>query len=234
MKERKLRRNGSALNSNSYAISKACSPRIVTIIERIANVNKKGFSRLVHINKKRLQALGCKPEEVALFQSTNGARYLRSTSPLCKKYVVRRVYTRGRGKALIGFQLIGFNTSTHHSRSIPPRVRKAILIKYENRCIMCGSTNCLEIDHKNGRYNCASTKVDDFQVLCKSCNDKKRERCRKCIATGQRFNVQQAISPLLYKIAFTCGGARFNNRLKVGCRGCFLHDIEDFYKKNTS
>lgn len=213
-------------------MKKPVALKIINIVERIANVNKKGYSRVIYIDHSKLKSYGCKPREVVLFQSNNGATYLRKTAPLGKKYLIRKIYKRSRGNALIGFQLIGLNKKTQHSRGIPQRVRKEIMVKYDNKCIFCGSTNRLEVDHKNGRYNNKSDEVTDFQILCKSCNDKKRERCKKCLVTGHRFNVQTAISPYLYKKPYTCGSMKYN--AKVGCKGCFLYDIEDFYKKNMS
>lgn len=221
-----------ALKPKRVIIMKAVKSRIVQLIEKIAKINKKGVSDLIHIDPKSLQARGCKPAETSLFQSNNGVAYLRRDSPLCKKYEVKRLYNTGSGGALVGFQLVGFNQNVHFSRAIPQHVRTATLAKYDHKCILCGSHDRLEVDHKNGRYNCVTDKVEDFQILCKSCNDKKRERCKKCAITGTRYNVQQAISPLLYTIPYTQGGDKYNNT--TGCKGCFLYDIEDFYKKNAN
>jgi hypothetical protein len=226
---RALKPKGVIMKTVCAALSRSKS-RIVQVIERIAKINKKGVSDLIHIDPKCLRDRGCKATETSMFQSNNGVAFLRRDSPLCKKYEVKRLYKTGSGGALVGFQLVGFNQNVHFSRAIPQHVRTATLSKYGCKCILCGSTDKLEVDHKNGRYNCVTDKVDDFQILCKSCNDKKREKCKKCTATGTRFNVQQAISSHLYKQPYTQGGPKYND--KLGCKGCFLYDIEDFYKKN--
>ena len=54
-----------------------------------------------------------------------------------------------------------------------PIVRKRILDKCKNRCVNCGSTETLEVDHiiplsRGGKHN-----EDNFQILCKTCNLKK-------------------------------------------------------------
>ncbi|GAA6834951.1 hypothetical protein HpBTM70_14030 [Helicobacter pylori] len=44
----------------------------------------------------------------------------------------------------------------------------------------------IEVDHKDGRKddlrvsNLNTQTLDDFQALCKACNDKKRQICKKC------------------------------------------------------
>jgi ICEA Protein len=202
---------------------------ILNVLERVYKINKKGVSEFISIDKLSLLSKGCKQNEIHMFQSNNGVSYLRRDSIICKKYLVDRTYHKSTG-ALIGFKLIGFNTKTFVSRHIPQSIRKSVLQKYGFKCIWCGSQQKLEVDHKNGRYNDVTDKVDDFQILCKSCNDKKRERCNKCRETGCRYNVQKEISPILYKSPFICGSAKYNE--KVGCNGCFLYDIEDFYKNH--
>lgn len=204
-------------------------PQVLCVLERIFKVNKKGVSEYINIDKAFLKKRGCKPIEIQLFQANNGVPYLRRESPISKKYKVERKYHSSTG-ALIGFKLIGFNTKVHFSRHIPQQVRKTVLEKYGHKCIMCGSKDRLEVDHKNGRYDAKTDKVSDFQILCKSCNDKKRERCNKCRDSGCRYNVQQEISNILYKTAFTQGTGKYNE--KLGCKGCFLYDIEDFYQKH--
>ena len=60
-------------------------------------------------------------------------------------------------------------------------------------CVTCGTTSNIEIDHKNGLYNdprvlnLQSQTVDDFQPLCKHCNDQKRQTYKKMKETGIRY-----------------------------------------------
>lgn len=208
------------------------SATILRIVERIAKVNKKGVSRFIPLDISSLVALGCTKVEASMFQCTNGVPYLRQGSLLAQKYNVQKYYNKKNG-SLIRFRLIGFNASNtiRVSRSIPVAVRHDVLVKYRNKCVWCGSTDKLEVDHKDGRYTCTGSTMDDFQLLCKSCNDKKRERCKKCVTTGKRYNVQESVSSTLYNIPFTKGTCSFNK--KLGCQGCFLYDIEDFYIHNA-
>jgi hypothetical protein len=224
----KLCVNKRIIKSKGGATSKA---KILGVIERILKITKSGCSKFISIHPNDLKQNGCKTNEIALFKSNNGVPYLRRDSPLCRKYLVDRRYN-GKNGSLLGFKLIGFNKNSYYSRSIPQEVRKLTLEKYSHKCILCGSKDRLEVDHKNGRYNAMTSKVDDFQILCKSCNDKKRERCKKCVSSGTRFNVQEAISSFLYDKPYTQGTSSYTQ--KHGCKGCFLYDIEDFYKKNNA
>jgi hypothetical protein len=207
--------------------------RILSVIERVSKVNRKGVSRRIPLDTLGLIALGCNEREASMFQCTNGVPYLRKNSLICKKYHIEKFYKKNTG-ALKCFRLTGFNVdkTLSVSRTIPFAVRRDVFEKYQTKCIWCGSSDNLEVDHKNGRYTSAGSTLKDFQLLCKSCNDKKRERCKKCLATGTRYNVQSAISSVLYTIPFTKGTSRFNN--KLGCTGCFLYDIEDFYYHNQA
>ena len=199
---------------------------ILNILERIFNINNKGISEFISIDEQSLRNKGCKPFEVFMFQSKNGVSYLRRDSPICRKYIIERSYNKTNG-SLIGFKLVGFNRSHYYSRHISKNIRKRVLEKYGYKCIWCGSKDKLEVDHKNGRYNTKTDKITDFQILCKSCNDKKRQKCIKCRETNQRYNVQQEISSIFYKSAYITGNENYNE--KQGCKGCFLYDIEDFY-----
>ena len=55
-------------------------------------------------------------------------------------------------------------------RYIPPRVRKAVLEKYNFTCIYCGSKEKLEIDHIIPLSSKGTNETDNLQVLCKVCN----------------------------------------------------------------
>lgn len=221
-KKRTLKCKNTPLKT-SFTASKS---KVLNVLERVFSINNKGVSEFIYINEEYLTKKGCNHYEVNLFKSNNGVAYLRRDSPICRKYMIQRKYNTKTG-ALIGFKLIGFNKQVFFSRHISQQIRLEILNKYNNKCVWCGSRDRLEIDHKNGRYNVKTDKIDDFQLLCKICNDKKRQRCNKCRETGKRYNVQKEISSVLYKSAFTSGYEKYTE--KQGCKGCFLYDIEDFY-----
>ena len=54
-----------------------------------------------------------------------------------------------------------------------PRVRKLVYDKYGGCCLCCGSDNELQIDHVIPVSMGGENKIDNLQLLCKSCNVKK-------------------------------------------------------------
>ena len=85
------------------------------------------------------------------------------------------------------------------------------------RCVQTGVSG-VECDHKNGRYNApAQTEsVDDFQPLSRTSNLAKREACKKCRATGLRFDP----SRLGYPIPYLEGGEEFGDGDEEDPQGC--------------
>jgi len=59
-------------------------------------------------------------------------------------------------------------------KHIPKAVRDAVFKRDNYRCVKCGSTKNLEIDHKVPlAKERSSNKPEDLQVLCKDCNLRK-------------------------------------------------------------
>ena len=88
------------------------------------------------------------------------------------------------------------------------------------------------MDHKNGRKNnlrvgqLNNQKLSDFQPLCKTANDAKRQHCKSCKKTNKRFNAKI----LGFEKSFTTGNIEYLES-PDGCVGCFWFDVRDFQKK---
>lgn len=68
-------------------------------------------------------------------------------------------------------------------RHLPPAIRKAVLDRDGHRCVRCGATEELEIDHVHGD----AAELSNLQVLCKTCNgDKARALFMPATAPGHR------------------------------------------------
>lgn len=75
-------------------------------------------------------------------------------------------------------------------------------------CASCGTSSNIEVDHKNSLkndprvLNLQTQTIDDFQALCKHCNDVKREQEKKTKREKKRYGAKN----LGYNIDFTQGG----------------------------
>jgi HNH endonuclease len=64
------------------------------------------------------------------------------------------------------------------SGKVPPEVEELVLKRDGRRCLECGETDDLTIDHKIVPWSegGSSTDPDNLQVLCRSCNSRKGTR----------------------------------------------------------
>ncbi len=86
----------------------------------------------------------------------------------------------------------------------------------------------IEIDHKDGRKDdlrvsdLNTQTFDDFQALCKACNDKKRQICKKCKESGYRFDATKIPGN---RYPFYEGAFEYD-----GCVGCYQYDPIQYRK----
>lgn len=88
---------------------------------------------------------------------------------------IKRLNNNLNGKVL-KIRTVGFNKDKlNKNRPISTDIKKVLLEK-NKKCIHCGISKNLCIDHKNDFYNDArvlnskTQTIDDFQVLCNKCN----------------------------------------------------------------
>lgn len=62
------------------------------------------------------------------------------------------------------------------NRYISKKVRKEVLRKYKHKCVICGSSENLEIDHIKPISKGGLNQFKNLQVLCKACNVKKSNK----------------------------------------------------------
>ena len=55
----------------------------------------------------------------------------------------------------------------------PKAVKNAVLKRDNYRCVKCGSTRNLEIDHKVSLANGGTNHIDNLQTHCQDCNRRK-------------------------------------------------------------
>ena len=112
-----------------------------------------------------------------------------------------------------------------HTNAINTRCRRA---HKDKPCVFTGMTSAIEIDHRAGNKdhplhvdacNPDTQEPEDFMPVSKTLNIIKRQKCKKCVATGER----PAPPPFL-------GLARMIDG--PGCHGCYWFD-PDLYSPNN-
>jgi len=119
------------------------------------------------------------------------------------------------------------------SRSISENIKKFFK---DHVCVHCGTSTNIEIDHKNGLMNdprvmnTKTQKVDDFQPLCKHCNDVKRQTIKKMKETGIRHKASSI--PILsgYGVDYIKGGETFDVTDSCTMIGTYWYDPILFMK----
>jgi len=105
-------------------------------------------------------------------------------------------------------------------------------------CVVCGNSN-IEIDHKNGLYNdprVLNTKtqcIDDFQTLCRHCNQQKRQSIILTKKTGKRYKASNIPQLKTIGIDFTSGNENFDIDDINAMVGTYWYDPLDFFNKIT-
>lgn len=178
----------------------------------LAQPNAEGFSRWVNV----AEFTG----KYAALKFGNGASWARSDGNLAKKYIVERDSTQTNGNSVDRVRLNGLRGDDAGTQQIRADIIRAIRQK---RCVVLG-TSGVQVDHKDGRKNDPRvmnplTQLEsDFQPLSTHANTAKRQFCKECKATGNRYDAKR----LGYPISFTEGDIEYTEITR--CHGCFWFD----------
>ncbi len=155
-------------------------------------------------------------EHVGFPLSGNGSPFFQSDRGLGKKYTLEK--QRDKGNRLTSVRCTGFapHHQTNRAQGIPQEVRE--WFRSGLPCAMCGTRSNVVPDHKDGNKQPIKPGAKDFQPLCTHCNSVKREVCKRCSSTGNRFDART----LGYSVGWVQGGVRFQPRTPrcVGCYWC--------------
>lgn len=188
--------------------SEKSPPRKAALFLELAKPNDLGFSRKV----PRTEFIG----KYSDLKTGNGCDWGRESSYLGKRYNVIR-YSEGKGNTITHVELQGFKKSPE-KRNISSAVRKEIR---NRKCAVLHVSN-IEVDHKDGRYDdpkvsdIATQEVKDFQALSKCVNNAKRQHCKVCRDTGNRFDATL--------LGYRVGQVNGNGKYRGTCVGCYWHD----------
>ncbi len=101
--------------------------------------------------------------------------YKSRTCPYCHMSTRRVMGSKGDPDPDDRFYARSQIRDPSNRRYIPPRVRKAVLEKYDSTCAYCGSREKPTIDHIVSLIDGGTNDIDNLQVLCHGCNASKRE-----------------------------------------------------------
>jgi len=186
---------------------------------KLSKPSKKGISRWVNVS-----------EFVGEFSSLtlgNGCDWCRKETALAKKYIVERDKSISSGNKIDRIRLNGFRAEKDGSQYIRPDIIKEIKKK---RCLVLDTSNPVP-DHKDGRkedltvMTSRTQKLSDFQPLSETANYAKRQHCKVCRETGNRYDAKN----LGYPVSVTEGKLKYQD--KLACVGCFWYDPLAFRKK---
>ena len=163
----------------------------------------------------------------------NGGDWCRKSSTLAKKYTIETNKTVTPGNSIDEIRLNGYKRTETFNQAIRQDIRDYYK---DQKCVMLGvkgfsENTTIEIDHKDGRKddwrvsNPNSQRLEDFQPLCKAANDVKRQICKACKESNERWDATN-IKGNPYP--FYQGDKRYTTEL--GCIGCYQYDPVEYRK----
>ena len=148
----------------------------------------------------------------------NGGSWCREDGGLARRYNIVRHLERGR---IIAVELSGFNKNP-----IIKTIRQDIREHHrDERCVVLATSNT-DVDHKDGRRDdpklndTTTQRIEDFQPLSKAANYAKRQHCKECRETGNRFDAK--------RLGYTVSQIRGNGVYRGSCVGCYWYDPKAF------
>jgi hypothetical protein len=134
----------------------------------------------------------------------------------------------GIGRTVTGLRMIGRNQNEiETNRPIRDDIRAELGAR---RCVVCGSTSSIVIDHKNDLYNdprvlsSRTQTIDDFQPLCNHCNLQKRQTSVEARETKRRYPATRIASVAVFGIDFTRGDETYDPQDPNAMIGTYWYD----------
>lgn len=147
--------------------------------------------------------------------------------------------TNKRGNTIKYIKFCGYS-EFNINRPISQKIRYYFRDK---SCISCGTTSNIEIDHKNGLYNdikvlkTSTQIIDDFQPLCRHCNQVKRESIKKMKETGIRPSAFDIPMLKLFNIEYSSGNRTYDENDPNWGIGTYWYDpikFMEYIKKSLN
>jgi len=196
------------------------------IVKKLFNPDDKGFSRVVNVTE--IKAAGIKWEKNGNMREGRPPNIDRSHKYMWNE---TRKNPENKRSEILSLQMVGLNSSKFAVKNnINPKIKEYFRhIKICNFSLLPLNEGNSEIDHRWGyknhkKYNyiqdISLQKVSDFQVIHRSLNLIKREKCKKCRNTK--------IRPAHPEKEFIVGTKKLDD-INV-CDGCYLAQPEKYRK----
>jgi 5-methylcytosine-specific restriction endonuclease McrA len=104
--------------------------------------------------------------------------------------------------------------------SIPDLVRAMVYARNEFRCVRCGTSENLSLDHIQPRADGGTDSMDNLQTLCRPCNSRKgRTSTDRAARQFVAFRIEAALLDAVDALALDQGCSRsamFRNLIESG------------------
>lgn len=138
-----------------------------------------------------------------------------------------------KGNKILLIKMCGMQNKKHN-RTIGNKIKNYFITNKLMKCVSCGTNNNLEIDHKNGLYNnprvldVKTQEIEDFQILCKHCNDQKRQTYVDMKNTGIRYPATEIPSLKYLNIKYISGDEKYEENDFNTMIGTYWYDPVEF------
>jgi hypothetical protein len=132
-----------------------------------------------------------------------------------------------RGTAILIIKICGKQKTENSTRTIRTDIKTEIL---KNPCVVCGTRTDIEPDHKNGLYNdkrvlsLKTQTLDDFQALCRHCNQRKRQVIKIMKTTGIRPSALDIPQCRVFGVEYTQGDSTYDKNNPNTMIGTYWYD----------
>lgn len=184
---------------------------------KLARPDDEGFSRKVFVSEFT--------GKYDRLQFGNGGDWCRDDGTLGKHYNIVRHKT---GNKITAVELQGRKKQSV-DKPIPKPIRDRIIVQ---RCAVLAIGQNIQADHRDGRRDDprlsdpGKVTIHDFQPLSQAVNSAKRQHCKVCRETNQRFDATQ--------LGYSRAQIKGNGEYRGTCVGCYWHDPIRFNRDISS
>ena len=149
-----------------------------------------------------------------------------------KNFIKTNKILKKNGNSIRFIKIVGIQKKPY-LRNIKKKITNELKIY---RCVVCGSTHNIQIDHKNGLYDekyiydIKLQKKNYFQTLCNHCNCQKRESIKNMKKTNIRYKASNIPQLKIFNVDYIEGDEKYNKNNINDTKGTYWYDPIKFIK----